>query len=317
MKKAFTLSVLLLAGLSYSAVLDGLAAKVNDNVITIGDVLAEMRRDPNLKNGMDREFAESYSNAVERMIDRRLILKAAADKGMTMQEWLIDNRIREILKESFDSDMNKLTAALAESKIAITDWRNNLRDEMMISAMRFQTIDKNIVATPTAMQNEFLMHRDRYAAEANVTVSVILLRPVADGDTTTPSVSTRGEEILARLEKGESFADLARLYSADSHAKDGGVWEKIDPEESFRPEIAETIAKLKVGEFSTLVNLDGWGFIVRKDAESVASQLSFAEAYDQIEQNVKRDLAKEQYAAWMARLRAEAFVKIYPMPSER
>ena len=149
-----------------------------------------------------------------------------------------------------------------------------------------------------------------------VTVSVMLLRPSRADDKETPSVTTRGEEILARLEKGENFADLARLYSADSHAKDGGVWKDVKPEEAFRPEIAETIAKLKVGEFSTLVNLDGWGFIVRKDAETLGKQMSFSEAYDQIERNVKSEQAKAEYDAWMKRLREQAFVKIYPMPDD-
>ena len=102
----------------------------------------------------------------------------------------------------------------------------------------------------------------------------------------------------------------------DSHAKDGGVWKDVQPEEAFRPEIAETIAKLNVGEFSTLVNLDGWGFIVRKDAETIGRRLSFQEAYDQIARNVKDATAKAEYDAWMKRLRAEAFVKIYPMPDE-
>ena len=147
-------------------------------------------------------------------------------------------------------------------------------------------------------------------------MSVILLRPPLSGDKETPSVTTRGDEIIARLEKGENFADLARRYSSDSHAKDGGQWKDVNPVEAFRPEIADTIAKLKVGEFSTLVNLDGWGFIVRKDAESIGKQLSFAEAYDDIAFNVKKDAAKAEYDAWMKRLRAEAFVKKYPMPDD-
>ena len=153
-------------------------------------------------------------------------------------------------------------------------------------------------------------------AKAKTTVSVILLRPPRDGDKETPSVTTRGEEIIARLEKGEDFADLARRYSSDSHAKDGGQWKDVKPEEAFRPEIAAAIAKLKVGEFSTLVNLDGWGFIVRKDEETVGKQLSFAEAYDAIARNVKNDAAKAEYDAWMKRLRAQAFVKKYPMPED-
>ncbi|MBQ6338067.1 MAG: SurA N-terminal domain-containing protein [Kiritimatiellae bacterium] len=320
MKTAFLFVSAALVGTLGAATLDGLAAKVNDVVITVGDVMADIQRNPRLRGhfaaSKATDAATLYSETLEMLIDRKLILQAAAEKKMEMQEWVVDNRIREIVKDGFDGDMNKLTATLAQSKVALTDWRNAIRDDMIIQAMRYQLIEKNLQATPLAMRKEYKEHRARYMTEAKTTVSVILLRPPRDGDKETPSVTTRGEEIIARLEKGEDFADLARRYSSDSHAKDGGQWKDVKPEEAFRPEIAAAIAKLKVGEFSTLVNLDGWGFIVRKDEETVGKQLSFAEAYDAIARNVKNDAAKAEYDAWMKRLRAQAFVKKYPMPED-
>lgn len=314
MKNLMTLTLILMVATSQAAVLDGLAAKVNDNVITVGDVMNEIKRNRHeLEKGAD--LTDVYSNTVERLIDRRLILAAAAVKKLDMQEWLVDNRIREIVKDGFEGDMNKLNLMLAEAKVPMTDWRNEIRDDMIISAMRYQIIDKNIVATPDAMRREYNAHKSRYCSEAQTTVRVILLRPPADEKKLT-SISTRGEEILARLEKGEDFAKLARDFSSDSHAKDGGLWENVKPEDAFRPEIASEIAKLKPGEFSRLVNLDGWGFIVRKESETFQKQLSFADAYEQIERNVKRELGQSEYAAWLRRLRAEAFIKIYAIPDE-
>ena len=320
MKTALLFVFAALAGALGAATLDGLAAKVNDVVITVGDVMNEIQRSPRLRGHFTasgtQDAAKLYSETLEMLIDRKLILQAAADKKMEMQEWVVDNRIREIVKDGFHGDMNELTATLAQSKVALTDWRNAIRDDMIIQAMRYQMIEKNLQATPLAMRKEYKEHRERYVTEAKTTVSVILLRPSREGDKETPSVSTRGEEIIARLEKGEDFADLARRYSADSHAKDGGLWKDVKPEEAFRPEIAATIAKLKVGEFSTLVNIDGWGFIVRKDEETGGKTLSFTEAYDVIARNVKNDAAKAEYDAWMKRLRAQAFVKTYPMPDD-
>ena len=309
-----------MAGSVGAAMLDGLAAKVNDTVITVGDVMTEIQRSPRLRGHFAASKAEDaarlYSETLDMLIDRKLILQAAAEKKMQMQEWVVDNRVREIVKNAFEGDMNKLTEELARSRIAITDWRNSIRDDMIIQALRYQMVEKNQQATPAAMRKEYTENRARYATENKTTVSVILLRPPRSDDKETPSVTTRGEEIIARLEKGEDFADLARRYSADSHAQDGGQWKDVNPAEAFRPEIADTISKLKVGEFSSLVNLDGWGFIVRKDAEEIGRQRTFAEAYDDIAHNVKNEAAKAEYEAWMKRLRAGAFVKKYPMPDD-
>ena len=113
----------------------------------------------------------------------------------------------------------------------------------------------------------------------STSVSVILLRPPADDQA--PTVEKRAEEILARLRKGEPFADLAKSFSADSHAKDGGLWKNVKPEEAFRPEIAAAIDKLVVGETSPLLNLDCWGFIVKKIGQTKERKRSFAEAYEE------------------------------------
>ena len=192
-----------------------------------------------------------------------------------------------------------------------------IRDDMIVTAMRQQMVEKYVTATPADMAREYRENRALYRQGSKTTVSVILLKPADAGDKKAPSVSTRGEEIFARLEKGDNFADLARQFSADSHAKDGGVWKDVNPQEAFRPEIAQAIAALKVGQVSKLVDLDGWGFIVRKDAETAAKELTFAEAYDEIEGNVKKRLGQEAYKAWVQRLRDAAFIKIYPFPEDK
>ena len=319
------LQILMLAGLAAAAargaVMDGLAAKVDNECIMIGDVLAEVRRNPAAREQFaaaahdKAKLAALYQNAIDTLIDRKLILKAAAEKKMEMQEWVIDNRVREIVKENFHGDRNELEAELQKSNTPFEEWRNIIREDLIIAGMRYQIIEKYAhQVSPSAMRAEYDTHRSRYADEAKTTVRVILLKPAAEGQ---PSVKDRANEILKKLgEPNADFAALAHEYSSDSHAKDGGLWKDVKPDEAFRPEIAEAIAKLKVGEHSGLVDLDGWGFIVRKEAENAEKTLSFSEAYDRIVRNVRRDSAAKAYEDWMKRLRAEAFIKTYPMPEK-
>ena len=319
MKTAFLTLSILAAACAQGVVLDGLAAKVNDAVITVDDVgtaMGDLRRSGALGAQGD-DFKTVYSNTVEFLVERRLILQLAAEKKVTFPEWVVDGRIREIVKDKFDGDMNKLNAMLTSIKTPLTEWRNMIRDDMIVTSMRQQFVEKYVTATPADMAREYRENKALYRSEAKTSVSVILLKPTDPGSKKTPSVTTRGEEILARIEKGEPFAELARQFSADSHAKDGGAWKDVNPQEAFRPEIAQTIASLKVGEVSKLVNLDGWGFIVRKDTETGVKERSFAEAYDEIERNVKKRLGQEAYRQWIQRLREAAFIKIYPFPEDK
>lgn len=320
-EKLTTIAVALAATAASAAMLDGIAARVDSRVITVGDVMAEIRRHPDAgeriakSNGDHTEMQAIYRAALDSLIERRLILKAADAKKMEIPEWVVDNQIREIVHDMFGGDMNRLEAELSRSKIPMSEYRNTVLEDLTVRGMRQQIIEQYVTASPAAMKKEYKDHPDRYRQEAKTSVRVILLKPPSS-DAKLPSINTRWDQISEELAAGKSFAELAIKHSADSHAKDGGLWKDVNPEEAFRPEIAAAIAKLKVGETSQLVDIDGWGFIVKKEAETGAKTMSFEEAYDKIAWNVRNAAAKKAYDEWIARLKDDAFIKVYPPPKE-
>ena len=211
--------------------------------------------------------------------------------------------------------MNRLHEEMARSKVSMTEYRNTVKEDILVRGMRQQMIEQFVSASPAAMKKEFASNPEKYRQKAKVSVRVILLKPGKEDDGV-PSLETRWAQIGEELAKGERFSDMAIKYSADSHAKDGGLWKDVNPEEAFRPEIADAIARLDVGRVSNMINLDGWGFIVKKESETKAKQMSFAEAYDKIAANVQKAAAKKAYDEWIVRLKDTSFIKIYPMPKE-
>lgn len=283
-----------LAPLAAKAIeVDGIAATVGDDTVLKNDIYAEMRR-----SGLDESH---YAEVRTALIDRKLILKAASESKMTMQEWVIENRIREIVQKSFDGDRNRLIAALGQQKIPYNEWRKRIRDDMIVSAMKWNVVDKYCTASPSMMKAEYRSHPERYATKATVTVAVILLKP-SDADK---------KDAITALLKEKDFGEIAKEYSADSRAADGGLWKDVDASEVFRPEIAGEIIKMPKGTLSGWMELDGWSFLVKKIEDSAAKTKSFAEAYDEIEANVKDALSKKGYDEWMERLRAETYIKVW------
>ena len=272
---------------------DGIVAKVGGDTILKSDVMLEMRR--------INAPANEYPRFLQELIDRKLILRAAGEAKMTMQEWVVENRVRDIIKRAFGGDRNKLMETLAAQKISYPEWYARMKDDMIVSAMRYNVIDKNAVATPSEMRKEYEENRDRYNQPGKVTVSVILL---------SPETVTNRATIAAAL-KEKDFGELAKAYSADSHAAEGGVWKDVTPEAVFKPEICEEIAKMPIGTVSHWIEIDGWSFLLRKDEETPGVQRTFTEAYDDIENNVRLKKAAAAYDEWVARLREEAYIKIY------
>ena len=319
MKKLIFAVAACLSAVVSAAKLDGIAARVDSAVITVGDVMAEIRRNPEISGRMiasdESEMQALYRASLDNLVERRLILKAAAEKKVEIPEWVIDNQLREIVNRSFGGDMNRLHEEMARSKVPMTEYRNTVKEDILVRGMRQQIIEQFVTASPSAMKKEFATNPDRYRQEAKVSVRVILLKPAQEGDGV-PSLETRWAQIGEELAKGEKFSDMAIKYSADSHAKDGGLWENVNPAEVFRPEIVKAIENLETGRVSNMIDLDGWGFIVKKESETKAKQMSFAEAYDKIAENVQKAAAKKAYDEWIIRLKDMSFIKIYPMPKE-
>lgn len=282
------------SSLSVCAVeVDGVAARVGSETILKSDVYFAMGR-----NNAD---PSRYDEIRNRLIDRKLMLKAAEDAKMTMQEWVVENRIREVIKNSFDGDRNKLIETLKRQKVSYPEWRSQMREDMIVSAIRWQMVDKNVSASPSAMREEYEKNASRYVRDRKVTVSVILLKP---------GEADKREKINKEL-SAKSFADLARRYSSDSRAAEGGQWKDVDPEDAFNPVVCEEIAKMPRGTISRWIEIDGWSFLLRKDDEAEGGKLSFEEAYDEIEKAVKNAAAEKLYEEWIKRLRASTYIKVY------
>ena len=293
MKKVMTAVALFVALSAFAVEVDGIAARVGSSVILKSAVLGEMRR-----AGVGEE---KYAEVRGEMIERELILKAAARAKLQMQDWVVENRVREIVTRMFGGDANRFKAALARDRVTFPEWRQRVKDDMVVAAMRWQTVDKTVSANPADMRREYESHPERYMTDSRVTVSAILIGP-GDAD--------KKPEIEEAL-KTEPFAEVAKKYSSDARAKDGGQWKDIKPEDEFRPEVCAEIAKMKKGETSKWIELDGWNFLVRKDDEKAGSKMIFEEAYDAVAFNVRKAEADRRYREWIDRLKAETYIKIY------
>jgi len=302
---------------SSAMLLDGVAAYVNGDMITIAEVMSEVRRSPWAETApelREKRLRELYKATLDALIDRKLILTAAQKSKMQLQAWAVDNRVREIVANNFEGDQTKLHNLLADRKISLEEWRKNIEEDLMITAMRYQQVEKRIAPTPIEVRAEYEANKGRYQTENAVAVSMIVLDPPGQAD---ESVAVRAGKIAEALKAGTPFASLAKTYSKDAKAADGGSWGKVNPEDVFRKEIVEALAKLKPGETSPVVALDGYGYIVRKDEQQDARLLTFEEAAPYVENHLRMRQAEKLYKEWTDRLRKETYIKIFELPTNK
>ena len=298
--------------------LDGVAAYVNTEMITIAEVMNEVRRSPWTDTApelRERRLRELYAATLNALIDRKLILSAALKSKMELQPWAVDNRIREIVANNFEGDQTKLHNLLADRKITFEEWRKNIEEDLIITAMRYQQVEKRVTPNPSEIRAEYENNKGRYQTETATAVSMIILDPPAkEGDPTIEEVSGK---IMKALQEGVAFATLAQTYSQDAKAANGGSWGKVNPDDVFRKEIVEALTRLAPGETAPMLSLDGYGYIVHKDEQQDARILTYEEAAPIVESHLRMKQAEKIYKAWMERLRAESYIKMFELPAAK
>lgn len=109
------------------------------------------------------------------------------------------------------------------------------------------------------------------------------------------------ENVMARIDKGEPFADAVKLYSEDRRSKfKGGTLSSFTPKQaqSF-PALAEILPKLQVGDVRGPIESKAGFHVIRLDAKRPAPPLS-----EEIAAEVRKRIASDRFKeAWKTAVR--------------
>ena len=141
--------------------------------------------------------------------------------------------------------------------------------------------------------------------------------PVASQPTVPASVPTGvdlqrklAEEILSKLDGGDSFESMARVYSEGKEAKEGGDWGWIG-RDILRKELNEIAFSLKPGHHSALIDTAEGYYILQVDDSKPAHTTPLAEVRDEIEKTLLQEQRTKLQEQWVKDLRAKAYIRLF------
>jgi hypothetical protein len=116
-----------------------------------------------------------------------------------------------------------------------------------------------------------------------------------------------------------NFVDKRGTIEADiCLLKDGRESDPMDSEGGGVIDILSfslRIAIWSLKKTSPVIILDEYGYIVRKQEQQDSRALTFEEAAQYVEGNLRMKKSEDLYKAWMKRLRDDSYVKIYEFPN--
>ena len=247
---------------------DYIAVIVNQELVTAGEVERRVER-AQVEAGRGSKLPpenELRRLALDALIDERVMISSARDSGMKIDEPEVDRAVQSIAAQN-QITLNELRERLRAEGTDYGRFRVNVRDQIMIERLREREVMQRIKISDEEIDRHIAQQREAANADAETNIAQILVK-VPEGANPAALAERRAvaAAALARVLKGEAFAEVARAVSEDPNAKAGGEI-GLRPASRLPDAFVEATQSLKNGQIAPELLRTGAGFHVLKLVE--------------------------------------------------
>ena len=310
----------LLVGISTQAVaetaVDGIAAIVNDRLITFSDV--QEVATPALQNAyrlysgeeLNRKVQQAGVDALNTLVERALILQEFNDKGYKLPEHVFDTRMREIIEEQFGGDKNVLIRTIQARGLTLEQWKQRaVREPFIVQALRQKEVASDIVVSPSAVEQYYNLNKAKFTLPYQVRLRMIVVRK--DPLSTNTESRELANNLWQRLENGAEFVALANIYSSGNQKNPGGDWGWVDKESGLRKELADIAFALTAGQHSKTIETEDGFYIIQVDEVRLERTRTMTEVRGDVEKILAQEMRSERQRIWLERLKQKAYIRYF------
>jgi len=133
------------------------------------------------------------------------------------------------------------------------------------------------------------------------------------------SSENAAEAVYKRLQKGDDFSALALDYSEDKESRQNGGDIGLVPLSAFEKEMAEAISRAAIGKFTSPIKSQSgyYHIFYLKDKKSAGEILPLEEIKEDVIQTIIVEKKQRQYTDFLAKLKASADIKRYPIDDDQ
>ncbi|MFZ3208001.1 MAG: peptidylprolyl isomerase [Geobacteraceae bacterium] len=319
MTKLFSFALLItlaLQPLSTSAeLINGIAAIVNDDIITIYDVDKETaiisKEAVKLATAAPPITPELRALALNRLIDQKLTDHKITELGIIISEEELRQYIEDVKKQNHIGTQEALVAALLTQGLTYDQYRKQLREQMERIRLMSQEVRSKIQIGEKEIKEYYDANRAKYGEEELFQANHIFFRLDKNANATeTKRVMTTALTVLTEARNGKDFAELAKKYSDDPNAgKDGGEMVPFRKGEMIS-EIDSAVLAMKSGDISELVSTPEGFHIFKLTDRFIDKPKPFETVKGEIEDILYREKSEERFSQWVKELRKNAAIEI-------
>lgn len=240
------------------------------------------------------EAYELRFQTLQQLINQKLLLQQAKRNRIKVSKSDINAEMQTI-KDGFGSE-EEFKARLKENGMTERQLRGLIRDNLAIKAL--QEKKSEFVVTDEDVKKAF----------EQVQASHILIAPVEeDWD----QAKSQADKVLAEIQGGKTFAEMAKKYSADTATKDkGGDLDFFSRDAGFVQEFTDAAFSMNVGQISQPVKTQFGYHIIKVTGRKEAVGEEFEKQKDSLRQQLEEEGAARQFNEWFTQVRSEARIDV-------
>ena len=295
--------------------LDGIAAVVNEEIITIGEVREAMAFEVEqlTRNYRGDELRERisavYKQTLRNLTDIQLQLVRARELQMAVSDEETDRQIDALKKQNQISD-EQLEQLLKSRGMTLDTYRQQIREGLLVTKVVNAEVRSRLIILDGELHEAYEARQKNYRISGTQTVSHILfLLAERSSDEEAARRRVEADGVLRAIREGGDFAALAREHSEGPSAERGGLLGTFKADELL-PGFDEATADLQPGEVSDVVRTRVGLHIIRLEDRQMDSFRPLEDVREELQNELLRDRTEAKYQEWLDALRLQAYVKI-------
>ncbi|KOS61165.1 peptidylprolyl isomerase [Lysinibacillus agricola] len=248
------------------------------------DYVAKVDGEKILQTELDDALREQYGTEVlDTLITNKIVELEAKKEEVSVSEDAIQAEYDE-LADSYGGE-ESLQAALEA---------NGLTEQSVKDNIRMYQLTKNVIAASIDISDEevaqyFEDNKDSYGQKEEVVASHILLEDEATA-----------KDVLAKINAGEDFSELAKTYSIDSTTNEDGGEIGYISRGQMDEQFEEVAFGLEKGSISDIVQTSEGYHIIKVTDKVPAEEAVFEDVKDEVYATMLEERINEEYASWLA-----------------
>ena len=303
---------------------DGIVAVVNDDVITTYDVAMfntdqenkirakyaskKVLEDEKLQEKFFKEINASRLQAINELVNQKLIHAEFEKKGFQLPNEVVDKRIDSVVASQAGGDWLKFEEMLTDSNTTMEKFRERIESNLAVELLMSQIVDRNINISPDAVESYYQDHKKDYTTPAKARLQIIGLKQKSNKNTKEDREHVG--KVLSLLQNGTDFADAAMNYSDLPNKKKAGDlgWMLVS---EIREEFRKGLKRIEKDEISAPIELDGITYLVKISDIEHEKIKSLDEIYDSIKSTLFISEKKIRYDEFIDELRSKSYVRLF------